>query len=145
MTHDLPATPLKLAVLDIEDLEVLSAHLQDAILKAGDIAFLPKERRLAFVCNRFDWEGALGGERRRRSTGAHFERVLKVQSRDIPKDGEAVLNLLAITFTLGDAPGGTIELAFSGGAGLRLHVECIEAAMNDLGPMWSCEAEPTHA
>ena len=59
-------TALKLVALDPEDLAVLSAHLQDAIAKVGDIAYLPKEKRFAMVLNRFDWTGADGNSPVRR-------------------------------------------------------------------------------
>ena len=56
---------LKLIVLDADDLAVISAHLQDAVLKVGDLAYLPAERRFAALGNRFDWADALrDGDRR---------------------------------------------------------------------------------
>ena len=39
------AERLKLLALDEEDLAVLSAHVQDAVLKVGDLVYLPKEQR----------------------------------------------------------------------------------------------------
>ena len=59
---------LKLIALDAEDLKVISAHLQDAVLKVGDMAFVPRERRFAAVLNRFDWTTALPGGKRRAPT-----------------------------------------------------------------------------
>lgn len=55
-----------------------------------------------------------------------------------------MLNLLAITFEAGDAPSGTIVLTFSGGAALRLEVECIEAQLADLGAAWETPSRPSH-
>jgi glyoxylase-like metal-dependent hydrolase (beta-lactamase superfamily II) len=55
-----------------------------------------------------------------------------------------VLNLLAITFEAQDAPAGTITLHFSDGAAIQLEVECIEAQMKDLGPVWEAVATPGH-
>jgi len=139
------ATPLKLLAFDADDLAVVSAHLQDAVLKASDLAFLAKEKRFAFVCNRFDWTAAAeDGARQRRRTGMRFERVAAVKAKDVPQGAETVLELLALHFEPGEAPAGTIELVFAGGAGIRLAVECIEAAMDDLGPMWAAESRPQH-
>jgi hypothetical protein len=56
----------------------------------------------------------------------------------------AVLNLLAVAFVENDPPGGVVTLTFSGGAALRLEVECLEAELADLGPAWATEACPTH-
>lgn len=142
----MPDTPLRLLAFDAEDLAILSAHFQDAVLHAGDTAWLPREKRFAFVANRFDWDGAARGEgNRRRRAAVHFERVLNVRSRGLdPQNAGAVLNLLAISFTPGDAPAGVIELLFSGDACIRLEVECLEAAMKDLGPAWTTEHCPGH-
>ena len=38
---------LKLLALDDEDLAVISACVQDAVLKVGDLSYLPKERRFS--------------------------------------------------------------------------------------------------
>jgi len=140
------ATPLKLYAFDAEDLAVLSAHLQDAVLKANDIAYLARERRFALVCNRFDWTAAEAGECQRRRTGLRVERVTAVKARAVPKGEDTVLELLAIHFEPegGESPGGTMELVFAGGGAIRLSVECVEAAMDDLGPMWAGVATPKH-
>jgi hypothetical protein len=34
---------LKLIALDTEDLGIVSSHLQDAILRVGEMTYLPKE------------------------------------------------------------------------------------------------------
>jgi hypothetical protein len=136
--------PLKLAVLDADDLAVVSAHLQDAVVKVRDIAYLPEERRFAMVVRRFDWE-ARPAEPRRRLTGLHFERVLDVQTRGIDRSRpDETLNLLAITFEETDAPSGTAELVFAGGGTVRLSVECLEGAMKDMGPIWGSAHRPAH-
>ena len=55
------------------------------------------------------------------------------------------LNLLAVEFSETDAPGGVVMLIFSGGAALRLEVECLEAELADLGPAWGAEICPDHS
>jgi hypothetical protein len=139
--------PLKLTALDEDDLAVLSAHMQDAVLTVGDIRFLKGARKLALVANRFDWEGGGDGAAQRRRTGLQFARVRRVRSQKIRLDApDAVLSLLAIRFTPGEhPPGGEVELTFSGGGALRLDVECIEAAMEDLGEAWATHSVPRHA
>ena len=77
--------------------------------------------------------------------GLHFERVLGVARSGLAQDdGERVLNLLAIDFAVAEAPAGHVTLTFSGGAAIRLDVECIEAQMRDLGPRFPCDKAPTH-
>jgi Protein of unknown function (DUF2948) len=139
---------LKFAVLDEEDLEVVSAHLQDAVVKVADVLWRPNENRLVVALNRFDWESAQGEkpEYRRRRSALRFERVLSCKSRSVDPGGkEAVLNLLAVEFAETDSPSGTVSLIFSGGAEVRLDVECLEAELADLGPVWTAAKCPTHA
>ena len=134
--------PLRLAALDAEDLAIVSTHLQDATVRVGDMAFLPASRRFALVAARFDWLGAGRGPCERCSTGLHFERVSSVKRIGFDQHAGTVLNLLAIVFLPGDAPSGIVMLSFSGGAALRLDVECLEAAMSDLGPRWTVDGKP---
>lgn len=140
--------PLKLVAFDGDDIEVVSAHLQDAVVKAADIHWRPSEKRLVVGLNRFDWEAANGTapQFRRRRAALRFERVMGCKCRNLsaaPKD--QVLNLLAVSFEETDQPGGAVILTFSGGAALRLEVECIEAELADLGPAWVTECCPAHA
>ena len=137
---------LRLVALDEEDLAVISTHLQDAVVKVGDLAFVPKERRFALCARRFDWECGLGEKPRRRLTGLHFERVTGVRCRGIDRGKpDAVLNLLGIAFEEKDPPSGTATLLFSEGAAIQLELECIEAQMKDLGPVWEAEGRPAHS
>lgn len=142
---DAAAEPLKLVALDADDLAIVSAHLQDAVLKAADMVYLPAEKRFALAARRFDWEGAAHGERRRRLSALHFDRVLSVRSAKLDqKSPDKVLNLLAITFDPAEEPTGDVTLHFSEGAAIRLTVECVEAQMKDLGPVWEAVATPGH-
>ena len=139
--------PLKLIALDQDDIAVVSTHLQDAVVKIADIIWLPSEKRLVLGLNRFDWE-ACGCDDpcyKRRRTALRFERVNAFRCRNVnPASKEAVLNLLAVEFDETDAPSGTVTLIFSGGAALRLEVECLECELADLGPSWTAKARPAH-
>lgn len=134
---------LKLIALDEEDLAVVSAHAQDALVRVGDLAALPRAQRFALALRRFDWEAP--DTPRRRLAALHFERVVSVAARGVDRtEPERVLNLLAVTFMPGDAPAGIVTLAFSGGAALRLGVECLEAQLSDLGAAWEAASRPRH-
>jgi hypothetical protein len=136
---------LRLVALDQEDLAVISAHLQDAEVRTADLAYLPHERRFACVAQRFDWETTPDQPPRRRLTGLHFERVLRARCRGVDRSKpDQVLNLLGVTFTETDAPSGTATLYFEDGSAIQLDMECIEAQMKDLGPVWACDKRPTH-
>jgi DUF2948 family protein len=138
---------LKLVAMDNDDIEVVSAHVQDSIVKVGDILWRPAEKRVVVVINRFDWESTQASEPpyRRRRSALRFERVNAFKVRNIScSDKEAVLNLLAVEFLPTDAPAGNVILTFSGGAALRLDVECLEAELADLGPVWATACCPAH-
>jgi len=141
-------TPLKLIALDKDDLDVVAAHLQDALIKASDILWRPSERRVVIGLNRFDWEAAhcKAPEFRRRSAALRFERVLSCKVHDVDRtDKNAVLNLLTVDYRLTDPPAGVVTLMFSGGGALRLEVECLEAEFVDLGSVWATVACPDHS
>jgi hypothetical protein len=140
---------LKLAAHDTEDLEILSARLQDAVAKLKDITWLPKKRRFAAMVNRLQWEK--GGKTRVRA-GLHFDGVLKVQSSKVKLGaGEAVVSVLAVLFKPNGAPGveqsdpgGVVEIVLAGGGLLRLTVECIDAELADLTQPWAAQGRPDH-
>lgn len=144
--------PLKLVALDNEDLTVVAAHLQDAVGVIGDLAYVPRDRRFVALLNRFDWtsvltEGAGDGQRRR--AALRIERVLKaqVQGIDLSHKGEVVAVLTMQFEPEGDpaeTPGGTLTLLLAGGGAIRLHVECVEVVVEDLGPVWAARASPQH-
>ena len=138
---------LRLIALDAEDLSVISAHCQDAVLKAGDIRYYPTENKLIVAMNRFAWETAGDRSRpfERRRTALHFARVGKVAALGIDRNSpDQVYELLAITFEEGETPSGAVEFVFAGGAGLRLEVECIEAQLTDMPAAWEAGSMPSH-
>ena len=147
---------LKLVALDKDDIEIVSAHVQDALVKVADILWQPRERRFVMALNRFDWMNAADArgaknpddaapDYRRCRTALRFERVNACKCRDIdPQDKNAVLNLLAVEFAEREPPAGTVTLTFSGGAAIRLEVECLEAELVDLGEVFSAVLCPDH-
>jgi hypothetical protein len=141
---------LRLIALDVDDLAVVSAHVQDAVLKVADMSWLAREKRFVMAMNRFAWEAASKGSWRRgsyqrRRAVLHFARVETVKSAGIDRDTEkAVLVLLAVRFEPRDGPSGEVILDFAGGGTVRLTVECLEAQLTDLGPAWSTPHAPRH-
>lgn len=136
------ARPLRLLAQDADDLAIISAALQDAVLHVGDIVYEPGSRRLTIALNRYRWETKGGGRVR---CGLQLGGVLKVQTRKLRRGAaEAVLELLAMTFTPGDAPGGTVTFSFAGGADLRATVECVEGVLADVSAPWSTRRTPAH-
>ena len=133
---------LRLLAQDAEDLQVISAALQDAVAKVGDIVFEPGARRLTVALNRYRWE-AQGGQRVR--TALQLGGVLKVQSRRLRRDaGDAVVELLSVAFEPGEEPGGCVVLSFAGDADLKVEVECLDAILADVSEPWPTPNAPRH-
>lgn len=139
---------LRLVALDDQDLKIVSAHVQDAVMKVGGLQYSTATRRFMLPMNRFAWESRRGFFRpryERRRSVLDFARVLSVKSAGISRDKpEDVLSLLALRFRPKEAPAGTIELDFSGGGTIALEVECIEARLADLNGAWEASSRPIH-
>jgi hypothetical protein len=138
---------LVLAAADADDLETISARLQDALAQVKDLVYLPKSRRFAGLFNRFKWESAGAHAGTRVRTGLHIEGVLSAKAFKLRTGNpDAVASLLAIRFQPKGAedPGGVIELIFSGGGILKLEVECIDAELADLSGEWAARGRPAH-
>jgi hypothetical protein len=144
---------LKLVALDKDDIEIVSAHVQDALVKVADILWRPQQHRFVMALDRFDWMSAVdvegfkanGPDYRRRRTALRFERVISCKCRGLDQNSkETALNLLAVEFAEGAAPAGTVTLTFSGGGAIRLDVECLEAELVDLGEVFAAKTCPDH-
>lgn len=144
---------VKLQAEDAADLEVMAAHLQDAILRVGDFVWLAKHRRFAGIGTRFCWElvDVEKGEPKRGKSfyrtraGFHFDSVLDVKARGFDQsDAEAFLVVLGMVFEPGDDGAGTVRLEFGGGAELALEVECLDASMSDQSAPWPTDQLPAH-
>ena len=146
--------PLRLMAHDAEDLEIFSAFLQDAVLRVGDMAYMPKSRRFAALVNRYCWEDDLTeakteadgqGPCLRTRAGLHFENVLRVRSLNLQQGNpDAVLELLALHFVPGEDGAGSVAFFLAGGGVIRLDVECIDAALADLAEPWPAKQRPLH-
>lgn len=146
------AKPLRLLAHDAEDLGVLSAALQDAVAKIGDIRWDAQGRTLTIACNRFRWEavskGQKGGKQGERVRSAlQFGDVTGVQGRNLRRDAKgAVVELLSIGFTPSEeAPAGLVTLTFAGGGDLRVSVDCLDVVLADVSDPWVTPRTPGHA
>ena len=130
--------PLRLRAEGAEDLTVISALLQDAVGQGGDIAWMPRRRRLAMLVNRFRWEDAPRAERQ----GRPVERVramlvidgaLRVRAGGIdPRARDLVLSLLALGFEPGEDGAGTLRLILAGDGEIAIDVEAIDVSLKDV-------------
>src|SRR5437763_13893025 len=108
--------PVKFVALDRDDLEVVSTHLQDALVKVCDVLWRPQEKRAVVALSRFDWLSAEGTkpELRRCRSALRVERGNCCKCRNVNPAGQgAVLNLPAVEFADTEPPAGVVRLSFS--------------------------------
>jgi hypothetical protein len=133
---------LKLSAQDTEDLSVISAHMQDALIRAADMSFDVKRRQFALVASRYAWDAP---GKQRRKAGLHFENVTAIKRKGFEAVGKnSILSLLAIDFEKTNDPSGHVNLTFAASKYLRLEVEYLNVALKDLGPAWAASATPQH-
>lgn len=130
--------PLRLKALDADDIPILSALLQDAVLPSSEMSWMPGRRRLAALVNRFRWEDHARAKTQKRP----YERVqcllqidnaLRVRSNGIdPNDKDLVFALLSIDFAAGPDGAGMLNLTFAGDGTVAVEVECIDVTLRDV-------------
>ncbi|AJE46135.1 DUF2948 family protein [Celeribacter indicus] len=130
--------PLRLKALDAEDLTVLSALCQDAVVPMGEISFKASERRFAMLINRFRWEDLEAAERRGRPVERVqavlcFDDVTAARSLDVPSgDKDIVLSILSVAFLPTDDGMGRIEITLAGDGVIALEVEALDVTLRDV-------------
>jgi hypothetical protein len=142
--------PLRLFTEDAEDLKIIAAAVQDAVVKAGNLKYEQKKRRFGLELNRYRWETAPArkgqpGERVRSLLA--FDGVLAVKTRGITKaDPELILSLLSAEFVadVAEPPGGKVVLLFAGDGEIVLTVEALDASLIDSDYVWPTRHVPSH-
>jgi hypothetical protein len=130
--------PLRLRALDAEDLQVISALVQDAVFPVTEMSWLPKQRRFACLVNRFRWEDAEAAARRDRPVERvqsllAVEDVVKVQSQGIDRgEKDMILSVLSVSFEAGEDGTGRVELTLAGDGAIALEVEALEITLRDV-------------
>jgi hypothetical protein len=144
-----PGSPLRLRAEDTDDLAVISACLQDALVPVRDLAYDSAARSFLLVANRFRWEGqrpetANTGEFERVLCGVAFEDVDGVAYRGFRRNEEdRILSLLAIQ-PIAPPSDGAIDIEFATGATIRLSVGAIRCRVHDFGQPWPTPWQPGH-
>ena len=129
---DAGGKPLRLIAQDAEDLQVLSALVQDAVFPASEMRWDRRGRRFALLLNRFRWEEG-GRTAERVQSLLWIDGVRAVQSQGVTAgDADTVLSLLEIGFEPGEAPGGRVILTLAGDGAIACEVEALEAVLKDV-------------
>ncbi|MFN6952362.1 MAG: DUF2948 family protein [Albidovulum sp.] len=136
--EDATERPIRLRAEAAEDVPVVAALIQDAVLTVADMSWQPKLRRLAFLINRFRWEDQAAAEKR----GRPYERVRSVlivggvthvASQGIDRsDGRAVLSVLDLVWAPGEDAAGVVEITLAGDGAIRAEVECLDITLSDV-------------
>ncbi len=152
---------MKLRARDPEDMRIVAACLQDALVSLGEIAYLKREKRFVVIASRFRWEHRKDEARafaapeseedasfedeapppfERVHCGLCFDRVKRVRYQGLdPGEREQFLNLLTI-----EAEPRAVTLIFSDGVSIRLDVGAIACHLEDLGEPWPTRWRPAH-
>ena len=139
---------LKLIARTVEDLRVVSAHLQDAIVNINDIANLKKNKILLLQLNRFMWEDVEKGllrKNKRIRTILKFENVIKVKSRNINlARKDKFLDFLTIETNQMTDNNYEMKIVFAGDSIIKIISEVIEVTLDDQGLAWDTKNMPKH-
>ena len=130
--------PLRLVAQDAEDLKIIAALVQDAVLPVTELKYDAKRRRFALLLNRFRWEDRAQAEH----VGRAYERVRsvlvvedvrKVQSFGFDRaEKDLVLSVLSMSFEPGDDGTGRVILTLAGDGAVALEVETLDIRLDDV-------------
>ena len=139
---------LKLIARTVEDLRVVSAHLQDSIANITDIASLQKNKIFLMQLSRFMWEDVEKGvfrKNKRIRTVLKFENVLKVHSKNInQKKKDKFLDFLTIETNFMPDNNYEMKIVFAGDSVIKIISEVIEVTLDDQGEAWDTKNKPKH-
>lgn len=143
-THEMK--PLKLMAKDLEDLQILASHLQDALIPFMSMEYDPETKTFRALANRFCWEidpQDHEGEPlyHRVHSGIEVHNVDKVMHKGFDLDNpQEDHNLLTIH---GDNDG-EIHLVFSGGPEICLETKGVHLHLGDVTHPWPTRKKPKH-
>ena len=131
---------VRLRAQSLEDLSILSALLQDAVVPIGDIAYLEEDSSFVLVASRYCWENSEADFSMRVLAGLRIDAVEKAQFRDIDRSNRnQFLELLSLNYA-----DGALALHFAGGGAIRLEVGELMVALEDLDEPRPTTFQPRH-
>lgn len=133
--------PLKLRAEDAEDLQIVAACLQDAIVPIVEVCWLPERHSFLMAVHRFRWEAAdADGPGERVACVITVTGVSGVRRRSIDLGNRGlVLNLLTL-----EPRADGLDLIFAGGAAIHLTAADWRCLIEDIGEPWPASATPAH-
>ena len=141
--------PLNLGAQDADELQVLSALIQDAIFPITEMTWQAKQRRFGLLLNRFRWEEGARGQTapERVQSILVVDNVMSVASQGVDRaEADMILSVLSATFEAGDDGAGDIVFTLAGDGAIRLSVEAIEMTLKDVTRPYNAPSKkaPSH-
>jgi len=130
--------PLRLVAFDAEDLNILSAAVQDSVFPITEMRWQKSPRRFGVLLNRFRWESTEAAKRKGRpvervQSVLAVDNVARVSTQGIDQtDRETVLSLLSVTWEPGTDGSGRILLTFAGDGAVAIEAETLEVTLRDV-------------
>ncbi len=141
------ADKLKLSAFDGDDLQVISAAMQDALVAIKDIGWFASEKRLVLVANRFRWEAPedADGSWSRTHSALVFHEVSAVRHVDMPLgEPDRILGLLSVAVEAMEADKAVVLLRFAAHRTVRIESPKLLCHLEDLGEPWPTRWRPSH-
>jgi len=138
---------LKLSALDADDLAVISAAVQDALVAVRDCAYFKDEKRFVLLLNRFRWEAdpTVEAAYSRTHSALVFNEVTAVRHHEIPLDEpDRMLELLALVLDYRGDGDRSVTLRFAAGRAIRLEIARLACHLGDVGEPWATPWKPAH-
>ena len=138
---------LKLTALDADDLGVISAACQDALVAVRDCAHFKDEKRFVLLLNRFRWEAdpTVEAAYSRTHSALVFNEVTTVRHHKIPLDEpDRMLELLALVLDYRGDGERSVTLRFAAGRAIRLEIARLACHLGDVGEPWATPWKPAH-
>ncbi len=139
-------TPLRMIAEDEDDLQVIAACLQDALVPLSGMEYDQEAGKFHLVANRFCWECDPeivedDSFYQRVPTGLAFHHVTDIKKKDLDLQRK---NELVNLLTIHDGDSNNIHLVFSGGAEIRLTVDKISCHLKDIDEPYHTSHKPCH-
>ena len=142
---------LKLRAVATEDVEIMSALLQDGLVAASDLHYQRDAASFVMVINRFCWEQSDGTELQTQPNrclcGLRIAHVKRVSQRGLSAGVNQFYNLLSITYeetTENEKVMKRLTFTFSDGYGIRLTVDELALTVQDIAAPHPGLARPKH-
>jgi hypothetical protein len=140
---------LRLRAVDADDLSVIAACLQDALIPLAEMAYLAEQRRFMAAFTRFRREcladpACCDGLTQCQSV-LTFEQVEAVKHSGLDERfGSIRLELLTMLAEPGEDGLTHVTMVFAGDAAIQLRVRALAATLEDFGEPWAATVTPVH-